>query len=194
MDEFGFIDEFGGDATVESGDWDWGNLDSEFGGDGGYNFGMAALGGAGSLIRSIGGGSVGGGATGAAVGGGMAAAAGAGLVSLGSKLAGMFGRISGSFVINGVKGSMSALWPAVRKYGPAAVATALGISAAALADLLMHAPTSKKRRARGISARDLRTSRRTIRTVKRFSSMLGLGRRGRGHYHRGGGQAARYYR
>ena len=101
-------------------------------------------------------------------------ATGAGvLVSLGSKLAQMFGRAAGSFTINGVKGSMAMLWPYVRKYGPIAVATALGITVEALGSLLMHAPMHRKHRRRGISARDVRTTRRVVGFVNRISQDIG---------------------
>ena len=138
------------------------------------NLGMASVGG---ILRGMGGGT-------AAAAGGAAAMTAGGLMTLGGRLAAMFGRSAGSFVINNVKGSMSALWPAVRKYGPGAVAAALGITVGALGELLMHAPTSAKKRRRGISARDLATTRRVGRWNQRLNRLFGRGRsRGRGHYH-----------
>jgi len=106
--------------------------------------------------------------------GGFAAGAGAAILTLGGRLAGMFGRGAGSAVINGVKFSMSRLWPYVRKYGPTAVAAALGIGVEQLAALLAHAPmTGGTRRRRGISARDIRTTRRVVNFTNHMSKMIG---------------------
>lgn len=88
----------------------------------------------------------------------------------------MFGRGAGTAVINGVKFSMASLWPYIRKYGPASVAGALGISIAQLGALAMAAPQGKRRRRRGISARDISTSRRVIAFNKRLSRQLGTNR------------------
>ena len=76
---------------------------------------------------------------------------------------------------SGVRFRMSDLWPAVRKYGPGAVATALGFTAAELANLLMQAPTTgRKRRGRGITAANIRTTRRTIKTLRGLSRLAGI--------------------
>lgn len=121
--------------------------------------------------------------------GGAVAAAGAGLVSLATKLARSFGGFgSSSFIINGVKGNMAQLWPLVRKYGPVSVAGALGIGAATLADLLMRAPANARKRRRGISAADIRRTKRVIRFNRSLSRQLGLGgSRGGRHRHVGHG-------
>lgn len=124
--------------------------------------------------------------------GAVVGAAGAAVVSLGARLAGMFGRGAGRFVLNGVKGSMASLWPYVRKYGPASVAAALGISLAQLGQLLMAAPQGGRKRRRGISARDITTTSRVLRFNARLNRKFGMrggggGRRyrssSRGHYH-----------
>lgn len=109
--------------------------------------------------------------------GGAAGAAMAGVMSLGARLAGMFGRGAGTFVINGVKGSMSRLWPYIRQYGPGAVAAALGITVAQLGALAMNAPQSPRKRRRGISAADIRRTKRVIRFNRQLSRQLGTGRR-----------------
>ena len=92
------------------------------------------------------------------------------------------GRFSTWISANGVRARMADLWPAVRKYGPQAVAAALGIGIAELGQLMMHAPTSSpRRRGRGISAANIRTAKRVIRFNQRLSRQLGTGR-GRGGY------------
>jgi hypothetical protein len=96
----------------------------------------------------------------------------------------MFGARGASFTINGVKGSLASLWPMVRKYGPAGVATALGIGAVELGQLLMSAPTTARKRRRGISAGNIRTAKRVIRFNRSLSRSLGLNRgRSRAHAH-----------
>lgn len=123
--------------------------------------------------------------------GSFGAAAGAAVLTLGARLAGMFGRGAGSAVINGVKFSMASLWPYIRKYGPAAVATGLGISVAQLGALAMAAPQHKRHRRRGISAADISRAKRVIRFNRRLTRSLGTGGgrsrggyrgRSRGHY------------
>lgn len=159
-------------TSDESGTSIFNDLGSIIAGGGEIMGGAASLGG---LIRS-------------GAGGGMVGSMAAGAATLGARLASMFGRSSGSFVINGIKGSMSQLWPAVRRYGPTAVAAALGIGAASLAELLMRAPTNPRKRARGISARDLRTTARVGRFNRKVNRLFGTGRsRGRSyrpHTHR----------
>lgn len=106
-----------------------------------------------------------------------------GLVSLGARLAGMFGRGAGVASINGVKFAMSSLWPYIRKYGPAAVASALGIGLAELGALAMQAPQHGRKRRRGISAADITRTKRVIRFNRQLSRSLGTGR-SRGGYGR----------
>lgn len=169
--DFGGGTDFGGWETGAGGaDIDLGNLGSIIGG--------------GSMVPT----SIGGIIRGAA-GGGVVGSMAAGAATLGGRLASMFGRGSGTFVINGIKGSMNSLWPLVRKYGPTSVAAALGIGAASLAELLMRAPTNPRKRARGISARDLRTTARVGRFNKRVNRLFGTGRgRTRSRPWRGGGR------
>lgn len=107
---------------------------------------------------------------------GVAGAAMAGVMSLGARLAGMFGRGAGSAVINGVKFSMTRLWPYIRQYGPASVAAALGITVAQLGTLAMSAPQHPRRRRRGISSADIRRTKRVIRFNRQLSRSLGTGR------------------
>lgn len=62
-------------------------------------------------------------------------------------------------------------WSLVRRHGLAAVATALGIGATELAQWLMANPPRRRRR-RGISARDVRTTKRVVGFVCRVSDQL----------------------
>jgi len=74
---------------------------------------------------------------------GWPAAVAAGAVSLGAWLARGASTAGAIFRgANGVTVKMGQLWPYVKKYGPMAVATGLGISAAQLATLLEQAPRS----------------------------------------------------
>jgi hypothetical protein len=91
---------------------------------------------------------------------------------------------SGSFNIGGVRGSLRQLWPAVRKYGPAAVAAALGVSSQVLAQMLMDAPRGARRRRRGISARDIATTTRVVKFVNKISRKIGCVRRPGSGYRR----------
>lgn len=110
--------------------------------------------------------------------------------SLGARLAGLFGgagaaaRIlsipgvrgsvtAGTAIINGVRVSLRTLWPYVRKYGPTAVAAALGIGAAELANLLMNAPQNPRHRRRGISARDISTTARVVKFTNKMQRTIG---------------------
>lgn len=110
---------------------------------------------------------------------GGAALAGAGAIgrSLWSVLRAGGARFSTFISATGVRARLSDLWPAVRKYGPQAVATALGIGLAELGTLLTQAPTApRRRRGRGISAADIRRAKRVIRFNKRLSRELGTNR------------------
>lgn len=97
---------------------------------------------------------------------GVAAGAGAGAAARGL----------GKFAINGVTGSVRSLWPAIKRYGPTAVATALGVSVPALLEMAMAADPSmgtRRPRRRGISARDIRTTKRVVGFVSRISHQIG---------------------
>lgn len=128
----------------------------------------------------------------------MAAAGGAAVaaaVSLGSLLARGASAAGAIFRgANGVTVRMAQLWPFVKKYGPFAVATGLGISAQQLATLLEQAPRSgggRGRRGRGISARDVKTTRRTLKTIRKLYHMMPTRR---ATYGGGGGYYRRRYR
>lgn len=126
---------------------------------------------------------------------GWPAAAGAAVVSLGAWLA-RGASVAGAVFrgANGVTVKMGQLWPYVRKYGPMAVATGLGISAAQLATLLEQAPRTGRgtgRRGRGITARDVKTTRRTLKTIKKLYHMMPTRRPA---YAGGGGGYRRSYR
>lgn len=105
---------------------------------------------------------------------------------LGSLLARSFGRGAASAIFtaaNGVRVRINQLWPLVRQYGPTAVSGALGIGVGSLGALLAQAPTGgTKRRRRGISARDVTTTRRTLKTIRRFYGMMPTRRPSSGGY------------
>lgn len=85
-------------------------------------------------------------------------------------------RVGGTIAMNGVRMSVKALWPAIRKYGPQAVAAALGVSVASLMEMAFAADPSMgagRRRRRGISARDVKTTRRVVNFVTRISHQIG---------------------
>jgi hypothetical protein len=130
--------------------------------------------------------------------GSVGGAIAAGGVWLGTFLARSLGRGAASAVFtaaNGIRVRLSQLWPLIRRYGAQNVAGALGITVGALGTLAMQAPRGGvRKRARGISARDVKTTRRTIRTLKKLVRMSGIRmgggggrgyypRRNRGHYH-----------
>lgn len=75
------------------------------------------------------------------------------------------------------------LWPAVRTLGPAGVATALGITTELLAQGLMSKGMKRKRR-RGISSRDVRTTTRVVRFVNRMQQQIGCVHSPRAHFAR----------
>lgn len=110
-----------------------------------------------------------------AVGGAIASGARTLAAALGSATAAAAAR----FTINGVTGTMRQLWAYTRSHGAAAVAAALGISVAALGEILLSAPEAMRprRRRRGISARDIRTTKRVVGFVNRISSDIGCVRR-----------------
>lgn len=135
---------------------------------------------------------------------GVVGAVTGGLVSggiwLGSYLAKALGRSAGGAIYtaaNGIRVRIAQLWPLVRKYGAENVAGALGIGVGALGTLLMQpgARTGVRRKRRGISARDVRTTRRTIHQLRSLTRMAGIKcggggyRRPRRSYYR-----PRYYR
>jgi len=111
--------------------------------------------------------------------GGMAAAAGRTLASL-------FGGAAraATFNINGIRGTLPQLWKYTRRYGPAAVAQAMGITVGALGAMLLSAPDAgRSRRRRGISARDIRTTKRVVGFVSKMANTIGCVRAPR-HFRR----------
>lgn len=126
---------------------------------------------------------------------GFPAVAAAGGIWLGSLLTRALGRGAAGAVFtaaNGVRVRMAQLWPLVRKYGSQAVAGGLGISAGALGTLLaesaQYRSTGGRGRGRGISARDVKTTRRTLKSIKKLYSMMPTRPSSRswgggGHYH-----------
>jgi len=70
---------------------------------------------------------------------------------------------------------MSKVWAAVKKFGPEFTAAGLGWSVGDLMTMILHsgAMTSRRRRGRGISSRDVRTTRRVVRFVNRISHDIG---------------------
>lgn len=135
--------------------------------------------------------------------GGMGGALAGGAIWLGSALARAFGSGAASMIYRGANGvvvRMAQLWPLVRKYGPQTVASGLGITAGALGVLLSRPEAihgrGRKGRGRGISARDVKTTRRTLKSIRKLYHMMptrrvtsygggGYSRRGRhAHYFR----------
>lgn len=110
---------------------------------------------------------------------GWPAAAAAGGIWLGSLLTRALGRGAAGAVYtaaNGVRVRMAQLWPLVRKYGSQSVAGGLGISLGALGTLLAQPEAIQGRkgrsRGRGISGRDVKTTRRTLKTIRKLYHMM----------------------
>lgn len=111
---------------------------------------------------------------------GVGGAVAAGGLWLGSLLARSLGRGAAGAVFsatNGVRVRMSQLWPLVKRYGSEAVAAGLGISAGALGTLLatpeaLHGRSGRRGRGKGISARDVKTTRRTLKTIRKLYHMM----------------------
>lgn len=156
--EYGY-DVGGGDwPEVNGGGFDipWSSLPALIGGGGVSGGGgiVPAAAGLGSIMR------------------GGAAIAGAGMRTLGSLFRGA--ARAASFNINGVTGTLPQLWRYTRRFGPQAVAAALGVTVAELGALLMTAPDAgRTRRRRGISARDIRTTKRVVGFVSKMASTIG---------------------
>lgn len=91
-----------------------------------------------------------------------------------TSLLGLGGGGAAKVMIKGVPVAMSRIWGWV-KANPASMATiaaAAGMSVEALAGLMMAHPAGRRRRRRGISSRDVRTTRRVVNFVYRISSQL----------------------
>lgn len=123
-----------------------------------------------------------------AIGGVLGGVAAAGARTIAS----IFGRGAGAaarFSINGITGSVAQLWKYVRSHGAATVAAALGISLGALGTILLQNPEKRRWRRRGISSRDIRTTKRVVGFVNRISHDIGCVRRPsftrKHHHHKG---------
>lgn len=103
----------------------------------------------------------------------MGAVGAAGLRSLASVFGGAGARAIARFNLNGITGTVPQLWKYVRLYGPGAVATALGISVGTLGTMLLSNPERKRHRRRGISSRDIRTTKRVVNFVSRMAHQIG---------------------
>lgn len=122
------------------------------------------LGGNGSFVRT--------GIVGAATGG-LISGAGAGLRTLASILGRGAASAGAYFTINGVRGTVAQLWKYTRALGPEAVAAGLGITVGALGELLLRHPDHRRHRRRGISHRDIRTTKRVVNFVSRMAHQIG---------------------
>jgi hypothetical protein len=103
-------------------------------------------------------------------------AIGGAIAAGGRTLASLFTRMgsAATFNINGIRGTMPQLWRYTRRYGPAAVAQAMGITVGALGAMLLSAPDAGRRgRRRGISARDIRTTKRVVGFVSKMANTIG---------------------
>lgn len=108
----------------------------------------------------------------AIIGGATMAGSAVGGLTLASVLGA--GRAAATFTINGIRGTMPQLWKYTRKYGAPAVANALGITVGALGAMLLSAPDAgRRRRRRGISARDIRTTKRVVGFVSKMAHDIG---------------------
>lgn len=110
-----------------------------------------------------------------------------GMVAGGARtLASLFSRAgaAAAFNINGIRGTIPQLWKYTRRFGPGAVAQALGITVGALGAMLLSAPDAGRRyKRRGISARDIRTTKRVVGFVSKMASQIGCVRAPR-HFRR----------
>ena len=123
----------------------------------------------------------------AVVRGGTAGALVGGARTLASLFAGA-GR-SAAFLINGVRGTLPQLWKYTRRHGAAVVANALGITVGALGAMLLSAPDAgRTRRRRGISSRDISTTKRVVRFTNQMARQIGCVSRPRARYRRSGGR------
>jgi len=163
------MDEFGDDSFVDTsnGGGSFGD-DSFVSGDaGGGSFGVAQLGG---LL-------------------GGAARSGGSLVGGFSRSAGrMVGRVGTIVTRSGQRISTTKAWEIAKRYGPDVAAAALGIAVADFFAIMMDSGAmTRRRRRRGISARDIRCASRVVRFVNRMQHQLGCVTRrsfGGGHRHR----------
>lgn len=134
--------------------------------------------------------------------GALGPALAAGGIWLGSLLARAMGGAARGAVFtaaNGVRVKMAQLWPLVRRYGAEAVAGGLGIGVGALGTLLsrpeaIHGRGGRRGRGRGVTARDVKTTRRTLKTITKLYRMMPTRPSSGGRSYGGGGYRKRYYR
>lgn len=108
----------------------------------------------------------------AIIGGATMAGSAVGGLTLASVFAGA--SRAATFTINGIRGTMPQLWKYTRRFGAPAVANALGITVGALGAMLLSAPDAgRRRRRRGISARDIRTTKRVVGFVSKMAHDIG---------------------
>lgn len=87
------------------------------------------------------------------------------------------GKIIAFVTSSGVRITRKKAVALAREYGPTAAAAALGVTAADVMEAIVtESQSSKRRRRRGITARDLATAKRTINTIKRMSVDIGIRR------------------
>jgi hypothetical protein len=104
---------------------------------------------------------------------GMVARAGAGAVRiLGNLVYSASGRIRGVMARGGQFLTAKRVYSGAKVLGLAAASGALGVSVDQLAQVVLEQASRPKRRGRGISGRDLRTTRRTTRTIIRMHAQL----------------------
>lgn len=101
---------------------------------------------------------------------------GAGMLTAGSAAVGVLrsvgGKILGVMLPSGVKVSRKAVVSLAKTMGIQGAATALGIGAVELAEMVMQESGGRRGRGRGVSAAQLRTTRRTMRTVERMHKQI----------------------
>jgi len=172
------FDEFGN--PVDAYDTNYGPNES-WGGGSGDDF---ADGGGGLLPVQFGG--LGGiaGRAGSLIGGG-ARAMGSGAMALGRRAAGYIMTASGRKIATGKA------WEIAKKYGPEVAAAAVGMSIVDFLAIMMDSGAmTRRRRRRGISNRDIRTTRRVVNFVNHLTHTLGCVSSPRRHFRRGGSSAA----
>lgn len=128
--------------------------------------------------------------------GGIAGRAGS-LLSRGAASGGMaLARRGGSIITAaGRKLSTTKAWAIAKRYGPDVAASAVGMGLADFLAVMMDSGAMTRRaRRRGISSRDIRTTRRVVNFVNRLTHTLGCVSSPRRHFARrtaGGGRGAR---
>jgi len=87
--------------------------------------------------------------------------------------------------------STTKAWAIAKRYGPEVAAAAVGMSVADFLAVMMDSGAMTRRtRRRGISSRDIRTTKRVVNFVNRLTHTLGCVSSPRHHFRRGGGSAS----